>query len=599
MSEESLSAYERLKSSIEIDEAKNNVLKLSDKKTQSPKLGLKDWPTPDNDAVTSGCAFLSTLISDPKALDSKNILKRMTAFTILARLNGGADAVHDLLKNHEGYSKELIDMEIEDAIDMHGPAYCSTINKNCFNECIKCPYFGDRQIASPIKIKGEDHIASKDSGFWEIEYDAKGKPKQTRPAYYDLLKEFKLQYSDLTNIGDCTYVWNGKHWEIMEPQAFKAFAEIKMRPKPIENHRREFLNTVKAQHYQREDTFLESTHGLINMANGVFDIKSGQIIERSSKQGFKYVLPYDYNPDATAPTWERFLDDVTMGRFGMQQVIMEYIGYCLAGGDCLAEKALILYGDGENGKSTLMDTIIELAGEKNTSSLSLTALNDPAKRYMAENKLVNIGEETNVRALGDSEVFKTMVTGGKIDIKKLYSQPYTVRNRTKLIVAANELPKSKDRSHGLYRRMILVPFDAVFSHDKGNKDPEMRSKLKTELPGIFNMAIENFKRLQTNNYKFSEPDELKIALEAYKTENDNVLRFFLEHLEKTDDPESYLYKQDLYKEYKEKCEAESDFSVNANTFFRALKKQFPKSEDKRRYKGSDRVWAFSHIKKKD
>jgi P4 family phage/plasmid primase-like protien len=596
MSEAPPSSVDKIMTWVDGDE--HNILKFDPLKLKNKNIGLTDFPIPDDQAVMSDCAFLKTLIENPNAFSPELTGDRYMAITILARLNGGRTQIHDLFKNKDGYSEALLDMEIDEAMDISGPVYCSVIHKRCFKDCTKCPHFGDRQIRSPIKIKGAEHIATKESGFWEIELDSRGNPRPVKPAYYDLIKEFNLACPGIVNIGDVTYTWDAKRWRSREAVLFKGFIETKLSPKPNERHRCEFVATVRAQNVREEDAFNDSTQGLINMANGVFDIKTGGIIPRVMEQGFRYILPYAYDPSAICPTWQKFLDEVTMGKFGIQELIMEFIGYCIAGGPCYAEKAMILYGDGANGKSTLMDTMMELAGAENTATLSLTALNDPAKRYMIDGKLFNMGEETNIRSLGDSEVFKTMVTGGNIDIKKLYSQPYTIKNRTKLIVAANELPKSKDRSHGLYRRMILVPFDAVFTFETGNKDPKMREKLKEELPGIFNMAIEYYKKLEMNGFKFSEPSEIKNALELYKSDNDNVLRFFIDRIEETDAAEAFIFSKEVYGEYKALCESENDFTVSATPFFKSLIKHFKKTTRTRRVRMGLQQWGYAGLKMK-
>jgi putative DNA primase/helicase len=302
--------------------------------------------------------------------------------------------------------------------------------------------------------------------------------------------------------------------------------------------------------------------------------------EHNQKFGFRYILPYQYVPGAKAPRFEKFLDEITCNRKDMAQVLLEFMGYALSNSSCYAEKALILYGEGSNGKSTFMEVLKALAGKDNYASLSLTALNKDTKRYMIDGKLFNIGEETSVKALGESEVFKTMVTGGEIDVKKLYSQDYTIKNRCKLIMACNELPKSADRSEGLYRRMILVPFDAKFTEE--SKDPHMKEKLVEELPGIFNMCVEAYRRLKANKYQFTQSIALMEAMESYRVENDNVLQWINERFQFTGQDEDFWFKDDMYDDYAKFCKEAGNYAISKISFCRSLKLRFPDITETRR-----------------
>jgi len=113
-----------------------------------------------------------------------------------------------------------------------------------------------------------------------------------------------------------------------------------------------------------------------------------------------------------------------------------------------------------------------------------------------------------------------MIGGNGITIKKLYAQPYTIDNKCKLILSCNRLPSSGDKTDGLYRRMLIVPFEAKFTDDIADK--HIQSKLDLELSGIFNRIVKAYHYLLKSK-EFTESEDVRRQLEDYREENDNLI----------------------------------------------------------------------------
>jgi putative DNA primase/helicase len=91
-------------------------------------------------------------------------------------------------------------------------------------------------------------------------------------------------------------------------------------------------------------------------------------------------------------------------------------------------------------------------------------------------------------------------------------------------------PFIEDTSHGMWRRLYIINFPHCFSEKE--MDVHLTEKLRSELSGIFNWAIEGYKRLKRNNFIFSQGETMQEAKDRYKTESDSVLSFTSQYVKK-------------------------------------------------------------------
>jgi P4 family phage/plasmid primase-like protien len=542
--------------------------------------GLKAWPTPDEHLVHEWADANHLKSLDAVQYDDSSVSYRMHIMATLIHLEEGYPWLMDTLRDKPGFKLEYIKYEWDEVKDLNpGPRYYAQMKPVRPEGAASC--INEGAVKAPIQIQTDRHIPTEVTGFWNVKTNKRGEEIPTSINYQDLLKKFKTDFSHkaLSDVG-LVYTYNGTHFELMNQLEIKGWMYDITNPKPKETARREFLNTVQIANRVSSEWLSDSTDGMMNLQNGVFNMDTGAIGPHSTDYGFRYCLPYDHDPAAECPAFEQFLLDITKERMDIVSALQEFMGYAIASGPCYGEKALIMYGGGSNGKSTFMNVLKDLAGKDNYSSLSLTALQSDTKRYQIDGKLFNLGEETNVRALGESEVFKAMVTGGEVDVKKLYVQDYSIQNRTKLIMACNELPKSSDKSHGLYRRMLLIPFDAKFEGE--GKDKFIQEKLKKELPGIFNFAMAGYKRLRENKYVFTEGTTIADALESYKLENDNVLSWAHDNVQFTGDSEDYLFKDEMYKSYKDQSIEDGLKPFSKVNFFKSFYEKYSEAKEAKR-----------------
>ena len=138
----------------------------------------------------------------------------------------------------------------------------------------------------------------------------------------------------------------------------------------------------------------------------------------------------------------------------MADTLEEYGGYCISGDVPRLQKAMVLLGSGANGKSVFLDVLQAVAGKANYSTVMARDLGHDTKRYSLVGKLFNVSEEVHRTAFTNTDILKALINGGSLRYKKLYSQPFETKVNTKLIMAANELPPTEDRTDGFFRRHL-------------------------------------------------------------------------------------------------------------------------------------------------
>ena len=123
--------------------------------------------------------------------------------------------------------------------------------------------------------------------------------------------------------------------------------------------------------------------------------------------------------------------------------------------------------------------------------------------------------------------YKSLASGNTITVRPIYSKPIKVQNTATLILSTNNMPKFNDKTHGFFRRLVIVPFDFKITEKIINLDELLSTDNAKSY--ILNLALEGVKRIKNNGYKLSNNEILNKALEDYKVEADHVAGFVKEY----------------------------------------------------------------------
>ena len=312
---------------------------------------------------------------------------------------------------------------------------------------------------------------------------------------------------------------------------------------------------------------LKGASYLVNLENGFFNLKTMKFEphSKSSKEYFTtYQLPFEYDEEAKCPKFKKFLKQIFLDDDELITLMQEIMGYCLSP-RLDAHKFFMFYSEGSSGKSTLCDVFLRLAGgRENVSAVTLEGLNEKFSRIQLEGKIMNIATE-NEGKRAKTGYLKSMVCGDPVQLEAKGQSAYTACIRAKFIFSLNTLPSFRRYGYDMSRRMILIPFLARFVDEPTAPNdvkliPNYQAKFTEELAGIFNFAMEGYKRLKENKFVFSKSkaaDKLKAQCEAqYSSQYDiktEIISAFIKDCI-TQDKDKRISNNALYKKFIEWCD---------------------------------------------
>ncbi len=391
-----------------------------------------------------------------------------------------------------------------------------------------------------------------------------------------------LNYFDIITIRDTEdiYVRNEVGVYVQDETRLKEaiwaeFEDERLRRNDVED----ILEYIRARTYADHSAF-NARLELIPLRNGVLNVETMEFRPYTEDDRFTFYLPINYDPNAklengSCPNFQKLITEALYPEDA--SALQEFFGYALWR-DYPEAKALVLLGEGANGKSTVIKVLKAMLGESNTAGYSLHELE--ANRFAKARlfgKLANIYDELPSTALASAGIFKVMTGGTSLSAEVKYGKrDVQFTNYAKFIFATNRLPRISEDTYAFFRRWIIISFPFTFSQSpkEGEKqaDPELAKRIiEGEMPCVFNWAVEGLRRLKANNWAFSSSKSAEEVREAYIRSSDPVKAFLEEMVEVKSD--GVVLKDELYKAYREYCERNKVPVLSYDGFFRRLKSE--------------------------
>lgn len=312
---------------------------------------------------------------------------------------------------------------------------------------------------------------------------------------------------------------------------------------------------------------------LLNVKNGTLNMKAehngeedfdGMVLERFNRQHkITKISNVEYDPNATAETFHQFIHDI-MPDDEIRLFLQRFFGYCLTGE--INEQVIVMFwGEGSNGKSTLVDLIDWILGDyamltpfqsllhnekKSGSDASPDLARLPAARF------VSAAEPDNNSRISEGMI-KQMTGEEKMSVRHLQKDFFDFMPQFKLCLSFNNKPKIRGTDDGIWRRLLLVPFSEQFvDEDLLSQRPGAKKKVKglnkqlrKEAPGILNWMLDGYRMWAETGLDI--PEKIRAVTDQYRYEQNPVLPFVQSWCERI--PGAKTQASDLYEAYKLWC----------------------------------------------
>lgn len=309
---------------------------------------------------------------------------------------------------------------------------------------------------------------------------------------------------------------------------------------------------------------------VIAFTNGLYNIKDGSFRDFTPDVVITNKIPWPYNPAAYSELLDHTLDRLACNDPEVRALLEEMVGYCLYRRNELG-KAFILIGDKSNGKSTFLYVVKNMLGDSNIASLDLKELGDRFKTAELFGKLANIGDDIGDEFIANASVFKKLVTGDRVNVERKGQDPFEFNNYAKFLFSANNIPRMKDKTGAVQRRLVIVPFDAKFTPN----DPDFRPFIKDELceqDSMEYLIVLGLKALKSvlGKAQFTTSKRVQGQLDEYEQNNNPIIGFIQEvGLDGIVNEATNT----VYRRYKEYCIANNFQALSAIEFSRQICKR--------------------------
>ena len=307
---------------------------------------------------------------------------------------------------------------------------------------------------------------------------------------------------------------------------------------------------------------MTSTPPLVVFQNGMVDINDVEPYEDGWSPPRIYhhdprcfstvVLPYGYDPAANCPLWERTLSEILPGECERRQPHPRAAR--VHGPDAVSQpdaaREVPDHGRSRrNGKSTVLRVWEQMLGPQNVTHVPLDALGGEFRLSEMMGKLANIASDMKRMDKMEEGRLKELVSGEPLQVNRKFKSPLTMVPTARLIFACNELPPINDRSDGIWRRIIAMPFNRQFSEEE--RDLDRAEQLRAELPGIFNWALAGAMRLFGQG-GFTRCQVCVVCAGEHRQHSDSFLEFVDEQVELGSDKRVLV--DEFYQSYVQFCQ---------------------------------------------
>ena len=357
--------------------------------------------------------------------------------------------------------------------------------------------------------------------------------------------------------------WNydGRLWQAIPDQwlsgkVLQAIVRNPNKKQPTASLLSQVMTLLRAKLAMKDDVlgFRDDPKPVINCSNGKVWIGDDGSLEMRAHRAdsfLRHCLDVKYDENASCPQYDKALIEIFSKAENPKRMVRhwnELVGYIIQPSRDIAT-IVILLGDGDNGKTKLTTTVIRLLGSQLVHAQRVEDLD--RNRFTLGSlfgKYMFVDDDVKAGARLPDGMLKTISEAKVVSGELKYQPSFNFVVRTVPVLLCNNIPSLADLSHGMLRRLMVIPFGRRFTEDE--KDLDLFSRIwAQELPGVLNRALAGYKRLIGRGIKFKRPEAVMEATQRW-IQQANPLPAFVESCCSRRPDGRYLV-QDFYGAYSE------------------------------------------------
>ena len=318
------------------------------------------------------------------------------------------------------------------------------------------------------------------------------------------------------------------------------------------------------------DRELDADPMLLGVQNGVVDLHRGHLLFNYPEMRVTRHCGANFVEDARSPRWVRFLNQIFQGDTKTIETVQRLLGYTLTG-RVTEEVLVICIGYGSNGKSVFSNVIYRIMGGYSRTAppslLTVRRSDDASPRNdlaaLAGARYVSISELQAGDRL-DEQVVKLLAGREPISARFLHKEFFEFLPTFTAWLRTNHKPIITGEDHGIWRRLVVLPFDRTFT--EGEKDPQLEDKLMDESDGILQWVLEGVRMYLNDGLKLSP--RIKAEVAKYRSDSDMLGEFLADKT--TPHASAKVNQVEMYKAWRVWCEESGVRPGSKKTFTQRL-----------------------------
>jgi putative DNA primase/helicase len=318
------------------------------------------------------------------------------------------------------------------------------------------------------------------------------------------------------------------------------------------------------EHFQRAAPVVVFRDGAIEVsAEGI------RSLNHSPEHRARFAYDHDYQPDAHPVAWLSHLRE-TFGSDDCDARVMclqEYVGVSLLGRGARFHRALFLVGEGRNGKGVIAKVIDACAPPGSVCSVTPQLMGQEYRRAELAGKLLNVVGELPETEILETEHWKAVVAGDRIEGRAPCGRPFTHTPIAGHVYSCNRLPGINDQSPGMWERPVILECPNIVPPER--RDVGLADRLiATEASGVVSWFLRGAQRLLARG-SLTIPPSSTAAVERWRFRADQVRQFLAERtvpLDPQSPADAGTRPSEVYAAYREWAPAQGHRVMAANRF---------------------------------